>query len=121
MSMVDLEVVDVLHVGTMASEVIVEDFVGCDPEMEFVAPHTLGALIWTRGGGRSARHGARGRGLGGGNRGPCVGRLGRLGVGCGEGTGLQGGGGGLNGGRDSEGHWRRGGRRSLAPGLTGGR
>ena len=91
MPVVDLEVVDMLHVGTMVPKVVVEDFAGCDPEMEFIAPRTLGTLVWTRGGGRGTRHGAGGGGLGGGNRRQHVGGLGRLGVGYREGTGLRGG------------------------------
>ena len=45
MSVIDLEAVDVLHVGTVAPKVVIEYFTGCDPEMEFVAPRTLGALV----------------------------------------------------------------------------
>ena len=88
MSMVDLQAVDMLHVEAMAPKVVVEDFAGCDPKMELIAPRTLSTLIWTGGGGSGGRHGVGGGNPRRGTRGPHVGRLRHLGVGCGGELGL---------------------------------
>ena len=96
MVMVDLQAVDMLHVGAMAPEVVVEGFMGCDPEMELVAPRTLSTLVWTGGGGSGSRCGVGGGGPRRGDRGPRVSGLGHLSIGCSGELGPHWGGGGLN-------------------------